>query len=139
MKREELYRDKNLLLEYVTEGNYIHETWWGITPKEVFLNHLEIILKNLKAKGASGLLLDTREHKGLGPESQKIAAKRIGEYSRSIGGLKEAIIVPQDVFSKFSVENYTKNMVSDALVSTRFFNNVPEAESWLRAEKETMA
>ncbi|MBN2610649.1 MAG: hypothetical protein JXB00_03755 [Bacteroidales bacterium] len=133
MERKTVYQDKNLKLEYVADGNYLHETWWGRTPGEVFIKLLNVIVRELKANDADGLLLDAREHKGLGPDMQKLAAETIGKYAKEHGQLKEAIIVPKDVFSQFSVENYSKKVAEASPNQTRFFDNIPEAEEWLRS------
>ncbi len=133
MERKVLFEDKHLRLEYIKEGNYIHETWWGITSKEVFAELLYKIVQFIKETGSTGILLDAREHKGLGPDSQKLAAKEIGELAKSIGGLREAIIVPKDIFSQFSVQNYAKKVeIEENPVDTMFFDNLEEAEDWLR-------
>lgn len=133
MEKKILYEDKNLRLEHIQDGNYIHETWWGITSKEVFAELLEKIIQFMKETKSTGLLLDTREHKGLGPESQQLAAKKIGELAKSIGGFREAIIVPKDVFSQFSVQNYSKKMEDQEYpVETIFFDNLEKAEDWLK-------
>ncbi len=133
MERKVLYEDKHLKLEYVSDGNYLHETWWGRTPGESFIILLNIIVKALNEHNADGLLLDARGHKGLGPDSQKLAAKNIGEYAKKHGKLKEAIIVPEDVFSKFSVESYSKEVTQANPVESRFFDNIESAEEWLRS------
>lgn len=136
MERILLFENKNLRLEYVPEGNYMHETWWGITNKAVFVELLEKILHFLEENRASGLLLDAREHKGLGPESQDLAAKKVGEYALSIGKLKEAIIVPKDVFSQFSVQNYLNKVKGHEYpVESMFFDNIEKAEAWLKENK----
>ncbi len=133
MERKTVYEDPNLRLEFVENGKYLHETWWGRTPGEVFARLLNIIAGQLRENNADGLLLDAREHKGLGPDSQKLAAETIGKYAVEHGGLKEAIIVPEDVFSQFSVENYSKKMKEEeSPVNTKFFDSVESAEEWLR-------
>lgn len=135
MEREIVYEDSNLRLEFVEEGRYLHETWWGRTPGETFARLLSIIVEKLNEHNADGLLLDAREHKGLGPDSQKLAAEAIGNYARNHGKLKEAIIVPKDVFSQFSVENYSKKLKEgENPVDTRFFDSVDTAEEWLKAQ-----
>lgn len=131
MKNEVLFEDKNVRLEFAEKGKYLHETWWGITPGDVFIKLLDIIINLLNKKNCDGILLDAREHKGLGPESQDLAAKRIGEYAKKHGSIKQAIIVPADVFSKFSVDNYTKKLGSSNPVETRYFDNVEKAQFWL--------
>ncbi len=130
-----VYEDKNLRLSYISEGNYIHETWWGITTTETFCKLLDIIVDLLEKTNSDGLILDTREHKGLGPEAQEIAAKAIGGYAKKRGKFKEAIIVPKDVFSKFSVENYAKKVAVANPITTRFFDSVEAAEAWQREKQ----
>jgi hypothetical protein len=132
MEREELYKDKNLLLEYIKNGNFLHETWWGVTPSEIFLKYLDIILSALEDKKANGLILDAREHKGLAPKDQEIAAKRHSEYAQKYGGLKQAIIIPKYVVSKFSVENYNRKLDKESQKGIKYFNDIPSAEQWLR-------
>ncbi|MBN1416135.1 MAG: hypothetical protein JW973_13620 [Bacteroidales bacterium] len=132
MDRKIVHEDKNLRLEYVKNGNYLHETWWGFTSDETFTKLVNVIVQELTNNNADGLLLDAREHKGLSPKAQKLAVKRIGEYANQHGKLKEAIIVPEDVFSNFSVENYSKEVIKDSPNETRFFDNIEKAEEWLR-------
>jgi hypothetical protein len=135
MERKVLYEDQNLKLEYVSEGNYIHETWWGITSKEVFEKLLYRIIEFMKETKSTGLLLDAREHKGLGPESQNLAAKEIGNLAEKTGGLREAIVVPKDVFSSFSVKNYADNLKNEVnSVETVFFESLDKAEDWLKKQ-----
>mgnify|MGYP006302935957 CR=1 FL=1 len=131
MKREKLYHDKHLLLEYVHDSNYLHETWWGATPGDSFARLLDIIIQSLEEKKAKGLILDAREHKGLGPDNQKLAAEKIGAYAKKIGNFYQAIIVPEDVFSKFSVTNFTDKLGDNQNVITKFFDNLQDAEMWL--------
>ena len=135
MQREVVYKDKNLLLEYVSDGNYLHETWWGLTPSSVFLKLLDVIISALEDKQADGLILDAREHKGLMPKDQEAAATRHAEYAKKHGILKQAIIIPEDLYSKFSVTNYSEQFDKTVNNYFRYFKDIPEAEKWLR-EKE---
>ena len=132
MEKELLYEDKNLRLEYIPDGNYLHETWWGYTPGEKFRKLLDVIIDCLEKKKASGLILDAREHKGLGPDSQKLAAERHGEYAKTYGQLNQAIVVPKDVFSKFSVTNYSTKFDPNAPVASKYFDNLEDAAKWLK-------
>jgi len=129
-----LYEDKNLILKYVKDGNYVHETWYGYTPKDVFSELLYELIKQIKQTNSTGILLDAREHKGLGPDSQQLAATEIGNLAKEIGGIREAIVVPGDVFSKFSVENYTKKKDDSKAVETEFFDDLKKAEDWLKGK-----
>lgn len=126
-----IYEDKHLRMEFVEKGTFIHETWWGMTPGKVFESLLEEIIQALIDNRAKGILLDAREHKGLGPDSQELAAKRIGEYAQKYRPIKQAIVVPKDVFSKFSVDSYTKKLGKDNPIVTRYFDSVNNAVEWL--------
>lgn len=131
MEKEIIYEDKNLRLEFYPQGGYLHETWWGMTFHDSFIKLLDIIIKSLEKNEARGLLLDAREHKGLSPAMQELAAKRHEEYAKKYGFLKQAIIVPKDVFSKFSVKNYTRQFDEEYLVENMYFDNIEEAKKWL--------
>ena len=138
MEREILYEDSKITIEYVKEGNYIHQTWKGITSKEVFEKLLYKTLQLAKDIGTTGLLLDARKHKGIGPESQALAAKETGEFAKTLttGKFREAIIVPVDIFSKFSVENFSRKMAENKYpVMSMFFDNIEKAEDWLRSNE----
>ena len=135
MERKTVYEDANLRLDFVEKGKYLHETWWGRTPGEVFAKLLKIIVEKLNEFGADGMIIDAREHKGLGPDSQKLAAEAMANYAKEHGKLKEAIMVPKDVFSKFSVENYSKKVdEEESPVETKFFESLTKAEEWLQLE-----
>lgn len=134
MENKIVFEDKNLRMEYVKKGNYIHETWWGTTVPDVFNRLLDIIIQELENTKATGIILDAREHKGLGPASQELAAKKIGEYAAKVGRFRQAIIVPKDVFSKFSVENFSKKLEKEIVV-TQYFEDIDSAQKWLQAEE----
>lgn len=134
MDNEILYRDENLLLEYVSKGNYIHETWWGLTPSSSFLKLLDIIINSLEEKNADGLILDAREHLGLLLKNQEYAAEQHKKYAKKHGFFKQAIIIPKDLFSKYSVENYGVKFEKQEQSAIRYFQDIASAEDWLQGK-----
>lgn len=132
MDRKTVYEDKNLKIEYVGNGNYLHETWMGVTLYDTFAKLEDEVSRLLHELNADGILLDARQHKGLSPEGQKYAAKVIGDYARYHGKFKEAIIIPKDVFSEFSVESFSQKVTENSPVQVKFFDSVESAEEWLR-------
>ncbi len=133
MDRKTVYEDKNLRLEYVKNGNYLHETWMGVTLYDTFAKLEDQVSKFLHEFNADGVLLDARLHKGIGPEGQKYAVKNIGDYARYHGKFKEAIITPKDdVFSEFSVESFSQKVVENSPVQVKFFDTLESAEEWMR-------
>lgn len=135
MNRITVYEDKNLKLEHVMEGNYLHETWQGTTLKEHAEKLFNVISKTLSDCNVDGVLLDARDHKGLSPEIQQYAANKIGDYAQKHGKFKEAIIMPKDVFSAFSVESYTKKVTKDSPVQVKYFDSIDRASEWLRLQE----
>ena len=134
MTREVLHKDENLLLEYVPDGNYLHETWWGLTPSFKFLRLLDIIIKALEEKQANGLILDARKHLGLAQEDRDFAANKHEDYAEKHGILKQAIIVPKDLFSKHSVSNYGEKFKRKGNSEIRYFKDISSAEKWLQGK-----
>jgi hypothetical protein len=136
MEKTNVYEDQHLRLEYVKEGNYLHETWLGITVFDTFSKLMDIISSKLHSLSADGVLLDAREHRGISPEAQKYAAKTISSYAKYHGKFKEAVIVPKDVFSRFSVEEYSKKVTDDSPVHIKFFDDITSAHLWLIEEED---
>ncbi len=134
MEREIVYKDDHLLLEFIPEGNYLHETWWGLTSSTKFQKLLEIIIQSLENKQADGLILDAREHYGLLPQDQERAAKLHDDYAKKHGILKQAIIVPKDIYSNYSVTSYSEKFEGKVYSTIKFFTDIPSAEKWLQSK-----
>ena len=62
MEKEVVMDHKNVKITYSKKGNYIHETWWGMTPGPLFEEILDGIINILEDKRAHGIILDAREH-----------------------------------------------------------------------------
>ena len=132
MTQEIIFQDKHLLLTYIPDGKYIHETWWGLTPSFKFLKYLDIIINTLEEKQADGLLLDAREHLGLTQKDRDIAAEKHFNYALEHGKLYQAIMVPKDMFSEHSVKSYGQQFENKNNCVTKFFIDIEAAEKWLK-------
>lgn len=130
--KEVLYHDDYLLLEYVADGNYLHETWMGLTPSYKFLILLDIVISNLYKKEVDGLLLNASEHKGITKADRDKASELHEAYAEEHGSLKQAIIVPKDLFSSFSVKDYGRSFDKNNLSKVRYFANISSAQKWLK-------
>ena len=127
-----VFHNEKLRITFTEKGRYMHQTWWGSTTDLEFEVLLDRIVEILTENKVNGLILDAREHKGLGPSAQALAARRIGQYATDSGQpFKQAVIVPKDVFSKFSVTNYTKKLDEYNPVTNRFFDDVAKAKEWM--------
>ena len=129
-----VFEEKFLTLEHYEEGNYLVELWSGFTTDKQFMDLLDKIIVVCEAKTVGGVVIDARNHKGLSPAMQKHAAEVMEKYAKKAGHFKQAIMVPRDVFSKLSVNNYSKEMDKNVgIVDTKFFEDLDEAKGWLAA------
>ncbi len=134
MEPEVIYTHPNLTLTHYPKGNYIYEEWHGYTSRELFNELLTVILNSLIEKKSHKLILDVRDHPGLGPDGQKDASIRCSDWAKKYGQLWHANVLPQDIFSKFSVKNFEKNMDSTAPVINKYFDSPDEAMAWAEQE-----
>lgn len=131
MKSEVILKHESLTLTYYPEASCILETWNGFTSFELFSELLEEVLKLMVQKGAKNLILDTRLHKGLSPKGQEHGVNRCTLHAKEHGQMLHAIIVPEDVFSKFSVDNFVKKLDKSQLVVNAYFREVEDALHWI--------
>lgn len=131
MKPEIIFEHPRLILTHYPNESCILETWNGFTDFNLFAELLSKVIGLMAEKKARNLILDTREHKGLSPDGQQHGVDVCTNYAKKHGQMKHAIIVPNDVFSKFSVNNFTKKLEKSELVVNRYFSNLEDALSWM--------
>lgn len=136
MKSETILEHASLTLTYYPEASCILETWKGFTSFELFSSLLEEVLKLMVQKGAKNLILDTRLHRGLSPQGQEHGVNRCTQHAKQYGQMLHAIIVPEDVFSKFSVENFVKKLDKSQLVVNAYFKEVEDALKWITTKHD---
>lgn len=132
MNKETIFDDEHLVLQYSSQDKLMVQTWKGMTLKETFTGLLDIAFRAISDKKPTGILMDAREHKGLGPDAHEKIAQKLNEYAKMHGKIKQALLLPDDIFSRVSVENFSKRMgAEDSLVITGMFKDYNEAEAWL--------
>ncbi len=136
MENEVVLDHPNLRIIYVEKGSYNYEIWRGSTPELVFKDLVKKAQAIMYEKKVKGIILDAREHKGLDPEMQQYAAISIGKFALEVRPIKKAIIVPENVFSKYSLENYSYNVSkTDCPVTIKFFIELYKAKRWMEEEE----
>lgn len=126
-----IYENKNLNIYYEEKGNYIVQVWEGATPGHIFEDLLSKVKDVLFTYKPLGVVLDTRNHKGIGPKGQKLAADLFLEYAKTREKLYNAIIVPEDIFSKISMENFEKHITDSPVTATKHFVDMEGAIEWI--------
>lgn len=127
-----IFNHPNLKLTHFPEESAIYEQWNGFTNDELFEELLVNVMELKIANKAKNLILDTREHKGLSPKAQKHATETCDSHARKHGQMKHAIIVSSDIFSKFSLSNFTKTFDKSTLVINEYFETLDSARKWLK-------
>ena len=132
MEREVVFEEKNLRLEYSENGNYLCLIWGLHTPEPYFKSKIDEIMKISEERNVSGFYVDTVNNKGISPGSQEYAARKVEEYANKRELFKQAFVVPPDIFSKFSVESYSKKVQDySGNVVLQFFDSETAACAWL--------
>jgi hypothetical protein len=136
-----LHKNENLTIEYSQEGEYLVTSWNGFTSYETFAEGIDQIMTYFYEKKARGLLIDTTQHKGVEPKGQQYAAAQLNDYMRLYGAVNQAIVVSKDVFARFSVKNFTKQLAAnEGIFQQKYFDNLQEAKKWLvDVRKEQLA
>lgn len=136
MTNEVLLEDQNLRIELAENGKYLLLLWGVSTPADYFQDRFSRIIEICKERNIAGLYIDTVKNKGISPDSQEFAARKLEEYAKTRDSFRQAMLVPPDIFSKFSVDNYSKKVTEYASnVDTKFFEDDRAALDWIKEAK----
>lgn len=132
MLKVTLYKDEYLVIEYSEEGQYLVHTWQGFTSYETFCTLIDKAINFMKEKKAKGFIIDSREHRGIGTALQEYAAQKTTQFEQENYPIKQALVIPENIFSRLSVENYSQK-VRDKLDTSEiaYFDNLEDAEAWM--------
>ncbi len=119
-------------MEYSEEGQYLVHTWQGFTPYETFCTLIDKAIDFLKEKKAKGFIIDSRKHRGIGKALQEYAAQKTFQFEQENYPIKQALVIPENVFSRLSVENYSQK-IKDKLNASEiaYFDKLEDAEAWM--------
>lgn len=132
MDKITLYEDDYLTIAYSEKGKYLLHTWQGFTSSETFCSLIDKAVDYLKEKKANGFIIDARKHRGVGDALQEYAAQKVALFEKENYPLKQALVVPENVFSSLAVENYSKKIKTGRASSKiAYFDKVEDAENWI--------
>lgn len=132
MSKECLFENEHLRIEYSKKGNFLVAVYKGYFSFENFRKLIDTRNKFLKEKNATGMILDTRMHKGAGAPSIEYAAKVMEEFVKENYPVRQAVILPVDIFSRLSVESYSKMLDGRVKgLEIKFFDKMTDAENWM--------
>ena len=118
--------------KYDAENGWVHTQWIGFVPSEYSIKGVEGTLQLLKESGCGKLLSDNSKIKGAWGETSDWLEKHWFETASSYGLSKHATVLPADLFSQSSHEQFEKAQ-SDNKIIMKNFDSEAEAGAWLRA------
>ena len=129
--KTQLYQNNNLLIEQDTAFDGLLITWSGFTNDEEFRHCIDHAMSYLISHKSQRLIHDMSAFQGISLVAQEYASMRSKEITQQIGQIKRALIVPKDVFAKFSMNNVNQQTVKEDGQVRRSFANYTDACTWL--------
>jgi hypothetical protein len=124
-----IFESKNLVIERDDKLKCIIQHWKGFASSESFRQGIEKSIALFKDKSLDKILSNTRDFGMVKKED----TEWVNSYSMPLllqNGLRYiAFVVPANVFSQISVENFKKG--SKDSVEIRYFDDVEKAKEWM--------
>lgn len=118
--------------QYDTANDWVHTQWIGFVPSEFSIKGVESTLKLLEDSNCSKLLSDNSKIKGAWGETNDWLEKHWFDKASALGLQKHATILPADLFSQSSHEQFEKSQKGTTIVMKNF-ERVEEATAWLKS------
>lgn len=131
-----LFENKNVVIEEDTSFQGLLITWRGFTNQADFEICIDAAYKHIIEYGSPRVMHDMVASQGISPQAQEYANNKSKDITRTIGQLKRALIMPKDVFAKFSLNNINQKTVVEDGQIRRVFSNYEDARDWLVAEED---
>ncbi len=125
-----LFQAPYLTVEYDQKLNCISQHWKGYAKSEQFRAGIEKSIECFKQKKAVALISNTKDLAVVSNEDTQWAATHATPLMISHGLRHVAFIVPTNVFTQVSVNNF-KSKTEDK-VQLRYFTDLDKAHAWLR-------
>ncbi|MEL7222045.1 MAG: hypothetical protein AAGJ93_12050 [Bacteroidota bacterium] len=117
--------------EYDAQNGWVHTQWIGFVPSEMSIKGVEGTLQLLKESRCGKLLSDNSKIKGAWGETNDWLEKHWFEKASEYGLRKHATILPADLFSQSSHEQFEKSR-GDSNISMKNFDSEEAARQWLK-------
>jgi len=122
-----LFKTENAELIYDEEKNTLYQRWIGFSGLEPFMEAIDKAVEISEQYKVDYILSDTREQAVVKKEGTDYAASVMPKLVKK--GLKKmAFLMPESIFTKISVQSFTKESHSDII---KHFIDEKEALDWL--------
>lgn len=127
-----IFNRNYLTIEVDKENDCLLQSWKGFATPEQFREGILKALEIFKDHKVSRMISDTKDQAVVRKEETEFAASLVPEFVKS--GLKTfAFVVPSNVFTQFSLNNFKKQ--SDSLLSIQYFDKMEDAKKWAFANE----
>ncbi len=124
-----LFERPYLTVAYDEELNCIQQNWKGFAKSHDFREGILKSVEFLEEKQADKILSNTKEFSVVKKEDTDWVAKEITPILVEKGMRKMAFIVPSNVFTQVSVNNFKDE--ANKIVSICYFDDVQKAKDWM--------
>lgn len=118
-------------VEYKPSKNVVVADMTEYAEGEDFREYMNSIVDAIKDTGCSNVLADTRDHPPLHQTDQEWSQKTWGPNAEAAGAERLAVLAPESVITKMSVEQVTENAEDD--IERQWFDEYEEGVNWLQA------
>lgn len=124
-----VFENQNLVLERDDQLKCLIQNWKGFASSDRFREGIQKSIDLFKDKKLNKILSNTKDFGMVKKED----TEWVGSYSMPLlikDGLKYlAFVVPTNVFSQLSIENFKKG--AEGPVEIRYFDNTEKAKEWM--------
>jgi len=126
-----IYYDKKFLtIEYLEDIHAGIGNWNGFVSEKDYKEGLNKMIDFYVEKKVNKWIANLTKMEAISPELQDWANNDWFPRALAAGVKFMAVVVPEDVFNQFAVENIMTK-VADTL-TTHYFSNVDEAKNWIK-------
>ena len=134
MPKESLYKQPNVEIYYDTEHSAIYIYWKGFVMLDDFKIAMLKALEFYQEKNAKHWLIDQTERQAVHPKVNEWVLEEFYPKLLKVAekDAKMAVIVPKDVFGRFSMNSQTESLTKKyaEMIPYQYFKSLSEATKW---------
>jgi hypothetical protein len=135
MSKESLYKQSNVGVSYDTENSAIYIYWKGFIMLDDFKKAMLKALEFYTDKNAKYWIIDQIERQAVHLTVNEWVLEEFYPKLLAVAqkDAKMAVIVPKDVFGRFSMKNQTESLTKKftEMIPYQYFQSFSEAIKWL--------
>lgn len=132
--KESLYKQPNVEVFFYKEHSAIYVYWTGFVMLDDFKKAMLKALEFYKEKHAKHWLIDQTERQAVHPKVNEWVLEEFYPKLLEVAqkDAKMAVIVPKDVFGRFSMKSQTESLTKkyEEMIPYQYFQSLSEATKW---------